>query len=315
MKLDVKDSFFIYLAGVFGMLLLSLPQYFLAGDAALYYGYFAPQAAYIAAIAVYLKIKKIPLGEAVPVDKKLSPLGFILCVAITAGVYLQNVLPAVSFNWLMSTAGAQSSVSVPDVSGAGGAVLGLVLICVLPSIGEEAMFRGTMLSGLRATGTRASVALSALIFALSHFNTAQIVHQFLLGIVLAYMAKATGSVLYGAAVHFLNNTIALFLPLIIPTYNNLAAPTAANVYIMLGMCLAGILILYPSLFAFVRVAGKKELAKSDSVIFTLLSKKETPLWQRAVKGALTRSDLYVIIIAVAALTLATAATALSALAA
>lgn len=58
--------------------------------------------------------------------------------------------------------------------------------------------------------------LSALLFAIIHFNPAQMPHAFLVGTLLGWMYYRTGSILPGVALHWANNSIAFVLCNILP---------------------------------------------------------------------------------------------------
>lgn len=87
--------------------------------------------------------------------------------------------------------------------------LAFLALTLLPLLGEETMVRGVVLSGGRARSPMFAILFSALIFALMHGNLRQIVHQFLLGAVMGYLAYLTGGIYASAVLHFVNNGVAL----------------------------------------------------------------------------------------------------------
>jgi membrane protease YdiL (CAAX protease family) len=99
-------------------------------------------------------------------------------------------------------------------------VVGLLAPCC-----EELGFRGAVLhSLLEWSKTRigwvgnhwSMILLSALLFAIIHFNPAQMPHAFLIGILLGWMYYRTGSILPGVALHWTNNSIAYIFGNILP---------------------------------------------------------------------------------------------------
>ncbi|MBO5021933.1 MAG: CPBP family intramembrane metalloprotease [Clostridia bacterium] len=85
-------------------------------------------------------------------------------------------------------------------------LLALLLMAVIPAICEELLFRGVILHGLRDRfGTWASIALSALMFALMHGNLQQFVYPFILGGIMGWLVTKTGSLFSSMLVHFINN--------------------------------------------------------------------------------------------------------------
>ena len=86
---------------------------------------------------------------------------------------------------------------------------GLILVCVLPAVVEEFTVRGAIMNGLLKVGVLPAIFLSAFIFAIMHGNPYQLVHQFLLGAVMAYVVIVSGNLLSSFIMHFTNNAIAL----------------------------------------------------------------------------------------------------------
>jgi len=93
----------------------------------------------------------------------------------------------------------------------GGSLLWLLFLAALsPAICEELFFRGFLLTGLRTRLSKwQSIIISALLFGALHMIIYQFVSVTLLGILLAWLAWETGSLLPGIMLHFLNNALAL----------------------------------------------------------------------------------------------------------
>jgi len=89
--------------------------------------------------------------------------------------------------------------------------LSFLALTLLPLLGEETAVRGVVMSGSRERSPVFAILFSALIFALMHGNLRQVVHQFLLGAVMGYLAYLTGGIYASAVVHFVNNGLALLL--------------------------------------------------------------------------------------------------------
>lgn len=87
----------------------------------------------------------------------------------------------------------------------------LVLIVFIAPLVEEVIFRGIMLEGLlKKYDYRVAVFISALLFAVMHFNWIQGVNTFVLGLVISYVYYLTRSVKVAIVVHFMNNFGAFF---------------------------------------------------------------------------------------------------------
>lgn len=102
---------------------------------------------------------------------------------------------------------------------------GYLAVGVLAPIAEEMVFRGAMLrrlaefAGYRRRWT--VIALTALLFGLSHGNMAQGMNAFLVGLLLGWMYVRTGSIVPGVVFHLTNNTIAFVLYRVMPQTANL----------------------------------------------------------------------------------------------
>jgi len=253
--LGVGDPAKIYLAALLAIFVLVLPASFLKGDAYLFLAYAIPQFCYLGAILLFSRIKKLPLSDIVPTRKPVKPAAIALTLLVTAGLFCQNLILAVGFQWLLEALGIHAEVNVPDLTKTGNMLLAVLILCALPAIGEEFIFRGASLSSMRDRRGLTAALVSAAFFSLSHGNAAQLVHQFILGFLLAYITLQTGNIIYAVCAHFFNNLLAILLPVLLPAYNSLAVCNLQNALIMLGLCAAGILILYPSLKLLVRTAG------------------------------------------------------------
>jgi sodium transport system permease protein len=93
-----------------------------------------------------------------------------------------------------------------------GVVLTLFLTAVSPAVCEEALFRGPILRGLRArfSGVGAAV-LCGLLFGLYHADPWRLLPTGALGVALATLALATGSIIPAMVAHLVNNTCLVLL--------------------------------------------------------------------------------------------------------
>ena len=80
----------------------------------------------------------------------------------------------------------------------------IVIICFLPAVMEEALFRGVILNGIKG-GKIAAIVVSALSFALYHMSPAKTVYQFLMGVIFAVVFLKTDGLFLTFLMHFLNN--------------------------------------------------------------------------------------------------------------
>lgn len=91
---------------------------------------------------------------------------------------------------------------------------GYLTIGLLAPLSEELVLRGAVLRSLLRSSRLSpwgAIAISAALFALVHFNPAQMPHAFLIGLLLGWMYYRTDSILPGVAFHWVNNSIAYVL--------------------------------------------------------------------------------------------------------
>jgi len=89
----------------------------------------------------------------------------------------------------------------------------LIIIAVLPAIGEELIFRGVLLTKLREVSNNEhfGVTVSALVFASIHMQPTKLLPMLFLGIVLGYIYTKTKNILYPMLFHFLFNGSTILL--------------------------------------------------------------------------------------------------------
>lgn len=128
---------------------------------------------------------------------------------------------------------------------------GYLVIGLLAPIAEEIVFRGAILKSLLNSrlSVGAAITISALFFALIHFNPAQMPHAFLVGLLLGWMYQRTGSILPCVAYHWVNNSVAYVMYNFYPDPNiklaDLFHGSQQHVVMAVGFSL---LILLPALY-------------------------------------------------------------------
>ena len=170
-----------------------------------------------------------------------------LSVSTSVSLVAQNLLLVFAFTLLMEKLGKTLTVPMPDLTNFGTFLLALFTVCVLPAIGEELLFRGVFVTALKEKGEATAILFSALIFALMHFNLAQLIHQFIVGLVLGYVYVKTKNLIYCMVIHFVNNAVAIVTETFFPALNNLATLSAVSTLILITLTLAGATCLYLSL--------------------------------------------------------------------
>ena len=99
-----------------------------------------------------------------------------------------------------------------NVDTIGGLLLNLVIIALIPAVGEELTFRGVIQQGLtRRMNPHVAIILSAAIFSFIHFQFYGFLTRMFLGMLLGYMFYITGSLWTSILMHFLNNGSAVLI--------------------------------------------------------------------------------------------------------
>ena len=97
-----------------------------------------------------------------------------------------------------------------NVNTIGGLLLNLLVIALIPAIGEELTFRGVLQQGLmRKMNPHLAIFLSAAIFSFIHFQFYGFLPRMFLGLLLGYMFYITGSLWTSILMHFVNNGTAV----------------------------------------------------------------------------------------------------------
>ena len=93
----------------------------------------------------------------------------------------------------------------------GGLLVNLLVIALIPAIGEELTFRGMLQQSLtkRVKNVHVAVLLSAFIFSFIHFQFYGFLPRMFLGMILGYMFYYSGSLWTGILMHFVNNGTAV----------------------------------------------------------------------------------------------------------
>lgn len=134
-------------------------------------------------------------------------------------------------------------------------VWGVLAIVVIGPFTEEFLFRGAILGGLlKKIDPKYAILISALIFGVVHFNPAQIVFAFLVGLVLGYVYYSTGSLLLPILIHIIVNGISTGLIVAFPeveTFDQLfgehfllwTIPLSTILFIICGYLLRPLLVI------------------------------------------------------------------------
>lgn len=114
---------------------------------------------------------------------------------------------------MLEETAAATTEKMLNVDTIGGLLLNLLVIALIPAVGEELTFRGVLQQGLmrRVKSPHVAILFSAAIFSFIHFQFYGFLPRMFLGILLGYMFYITGSLWTSIAMHFVNNGTAVVL--------------------------------------------------------------------------------------------------------
>ena len=93
-----------------------------------------------------------------------------------------------------------------DVNTFGGMLFNLIIIALIPAVGEELTFRGVLQQSLtRKMNPHIAIILSSAIFSFIHFQFYGFLPRMFLGMLLGYMFYITNSIWTSMLMHFVNN--------------------------------------------------------------------------------------------------------------
>ena len=123
-----------------------------------------------------------------------------------------------------------------------------VALSVLPAITEEFVFRGIMLNEYKRAGSGVGTAMlmSALMFAMLHFDLAQLPVYFYCGIVTAAAYYVTGSLVSAIIIHAVNNAVSMFFESNIFLLMGKSENTVFFVFMMTALFLIALIICFGS---------------------------------------------------------------------
>lgn len=227
----------------------------------IYLSYLLPQIGYICVFFAmkYRYERTLFRGLVKKENVRLSQ--YLIGALIAVGLLFVALLPNTGFRKLFDIMGIKANVVVPEIDKWYEYLLSGLVICVLPAIGEELVFRKAFCDGTEEVADYKTVLLCGLAFALSHLNAAQTVHQFFLGCVLAIVYVKTKNVTVTMTMHFINNFLALYLERITgaEVWNNITVQ---------GICFAvGAIAVGGGLFLLLRKGGldNKKQGKIEGV--------------------------------------------------
>lgn len=259
-KFNEADGSAVYLKAIVALLALQIVVGIIAVGASAggrditqnaYFNYAAMtvfQIANVSVVAVHYARKKT--RPTVSVRNRIQWPTLVLGAAVGAVCIFCFYGLAAAFQTMLDKVGYQGQADIP-LSGAGQIAMGLIVTVLFAPIGEELVYRGALLSGLRkGYPWWAAVLLSGLAFACMHMSPQQTVYQFCLGCACAFLALAARSPLPAMLAHGVSNLLAVLLSVtqfgvsFDAFVGRIAAHTGAAVCTVLFSALLGIGIVF-----------------------------------------------------------------------
>ena len=145
----------------------------------------------------------------VRLNKRISPVSYLLAIAVGLLGYVVNIgASTVSYTTLQLlgytyTVGGGTIYSGPEVL-----ILEIVTGAMFPAFFEEITNRGVLLAALdNEKSDRVKILFMGVFFGAFHQNVPQFFPTMIIGIIIAYMAVKSQSILPGMIVHFINNFV------------------------------------------------------------------------------------------------------------
>lgn len=143
--------------------------------------------------------------------RKVSGKTVFISVLIGCIVFILTVVISVFFSMILSYFGYVGGGSSQGASSWSEFLVSIILIAVLPAIGEEFLHRGLLINGLSKLGIKKTIIYSSLLFGLMHMNIGQFFYASIIGAVIGMVAIFSRSIIPAIIVHFMNNAISVYL--------------------------------------------------------------------------------------------------------
>lgn len=240
-----------------------------------FYGTIIIQLWFIAAPLLFIFCMKRNLRRVFPFHKPAWG-GIGGTVVLWIGTFLVNISMSGTLTYLFPSASENTSMRFWEMASDVPAILLILVIAVMPAIGEELTFRGVFLNSM--SGIRYPILaalLVGIVFGAFHMDLMKLLPTGMIGILLCIMLQNSENMIYNSFFHFLNNFISVALLIlmrsiarIIPAYDQLmeqsfqqsAQMTLAGVGLYWIMGCAGPFLIYLGLWLVKRT--KKNYRKS-----------------------------------------------------
>lgn len=244
---------------------------------------FLVEAVFFVASVVVSSTRNVEFVKAETYNKKLDYRTALLAIAVSVICIFGFSSLTNVFVYSLEKFGYQSHLGAMSIPNFGYYVIYVFLMCVVPALFEETLFRGLILNGMREKGKTFAVMMSALIFMLMHGGPDQTIHQFILGIILGYVFVYSGTIWAPVLIHFLNNFYAVTAIYISGQMSGTGTETVVETLpswaslalnLVIGIAIASISAYLIYLCVRGMIAVRKDVEKKEKEKFVLLLDKE-----------------------------------------
>jgi membrane protease YdiL (CAAX protease family) len=177
-------------------------------------------------------IHKIPDSEHGEVAK-LSVSQFIMMFFVcTAVMYLSSLVGSLISYAISGIKGSEVINPIEELINNSNMVLTVIYAAIIAPILEETIFRKFLLNKVRRFGDLPAMLISGLAFGLFHLNISQFFYAAALGIVFAYIAIRTNTIVYTIILHMMINTIGSVIAPLVLFSGNVTALELLSVWVI-----------------------------------------------------------------------------------
>ena len=140
------------------------------------------------------------LRFALPRAESVGTLALLLLCLLIGSALLTLVGKRVGF----------ASTQTAGTSGAASPVVTILVVCILPAVCEEFLFRGVILCAFEACGTRTAIIGTSLLFAFAHLNFERLPLYFFCSVVLCFAVYVSRSLFASVLLHAVYNVASVY---------------------------------------------------------------------------------------------------------
>ena len=161
---------------------------------------------------IYGKKNHVDVARSIRMQKPKSAVSVLWVMLLAVLSVFSCILLVNLMEYAFRLVGYQPESTSMPLATFGDFVLQIIFLALLPAVCEEIVYRGVILQGLKEKCKPIlAIILTSVIFMLAHGSLQQTIYQFILGLLLTYIAYSTKSIVYSMIAHFTNNFIVILL--------------------------------------------------------------------------------------------------------